>query len=210
MPTQAKLRVLVIDDAVYNQQSARETLASHDLTVLGSIEDAYRLLIERTRRNSDHEPDIGFDAVLTDLWLASPAVRRRSDGMLFSLGTHVRRDREYVTKFMPAGLIFAICAKNNGVRHVAICSDAHNHSFDRLSVLTPLIFRNTSPNAIRFFETGNGVEGKRYDSTANRIISISDEEEELLAEDRSRELHAVKDWGRVLKDTLQEDGDFEN
>lgn len=41
------LKILVIDDSPVNQQSARETLTGHNLTVVGTYDEAYKLLCTR-------------------------------------------------------------------------------------------------------------------------------------------------------------------
>lgn len=54
------MRILVIEDNPIHQESARETLLGHETTIVGTVDDAWRLLSERP---------FPYEAVLTDMLL---------------------------------------------------------------------------------------------------------------------------------------------
>lgn len=100
------MRILVIDDKQEHIKSACETLSDHDVVTANSISQAWNIL-------DDEE---SFDAVLTDLHLP------RGDWS----GAVSFRQIEDVEE-LPAGLVFALRAVNEGVRTV-IYTDKHHHN----------------------------------------------------------------------------------
>ena len=99
------MKILVVDDNATYQQSARDTLANHDLTVVGTYDEAQALLA----------PNHNFEVVLCDLLL--PASGQ-------SLGT---RGEQYRGKEMPVGIFLALLAARNGADYVAVLTDANHH-----------------------------------------------------------------------------------
>ena len=59
------MRILVIDDSPVHQQSARQTLGGHDLTIVGSYDEGQKLVGK----------GLGFEAVL---WISSCRQAARS------------------------------------------------------------------------------------------------------------------------------------
>jgi len=108
-------RILVIDDQSCNVASAHQTLGGFEVTVVDTISAAYKLL----------ESGAKFDLVLTDLWMP----RGDFKGAM-SIGDEPSTP-------VPAGLVFALKAANDGMR-VIICSDQDHHK-DRLCSLLDLI-----------------------------------------------------------------------
>ncbi len=108
-------KLLVIDDQPYNVASAHLTLKGYDYKVVDSIATAYNLL------NSGEK----FDVVLTDLWLPRGEF------------TGAMRGGDTATTLIPAGLVFAIRAMNDGMK-VVICTDSDHHQ-DRLCSVMDLI-----------------------------------------------------------------------
>lgn len=101
-----RMKILVIDDMPYNVASAHLTLKDFDYRVVDSIEKAYEILKTNEK----------FDVVLTDLWLP------RGD-FIGEIGSC----EDPVTKPIPAGLVFAIRASNEGMK-VVICTDSDHHN----------------------------------------------------------------------------------
>lgn len=100
------MKILVIDDTPRNQESAHSTLVGHDVTVIGTVKEAYEAL----RKG-------GFDAVLTDLFMPIGDFRGA-----------VNRQRVGTPQGeLPVGLVFALKASNMGIRTV-ICTDADHHA----------------------------------------------------------------------------------
>lgn len=114
------MKILVIDDSPIHQNAARKQLAAeHDLTVVGSYDEAVRLLepcINASGRWQNGEfPKHGFDVVLTDLLM--PA-----SGMLQGKGM------KFVGQEMPVGIFLALLAAKNGAKHVAVFTDSDHHA----------------------------------------------------------------------------------
>lgn len=108
-------KILVIDDQPYNVASARMTLEGFDCRVVDNIAEAYDVLKSGER----------FDIVLTDLWLP----RGTFTGAMW--------EGDSADTQIPAGMVFAMKAANNGMR-VIICSDSDHHE-DRLCSLLDLV-----------------------------------------------------------------------
>lgn len=123
------MKILVIDDQPCNIESARLTLQGHDFMTAASIEEAYEILRSGER----------FDVVLTDLWLPSGSFR----------GALARDYYPAPTAQIPAGLVFAISAANNGMK-VVICTDSDHHQ-DILCSVMDLINRATPPKERTIF-----------------------------------------------------------
>jgi CheY-like chemotaxis protein len=125
------MKILVIDDSPWNVASAHFTLKGHDYQVVDNIKDAYDIL--RTGEK--------FDVVLTDLWLP----RGEFSGAM-------ARHRDEADTMIPAGLVFAIRAMNDGMK-VIICTDSDHHK-DRLCSLLDLLNEGTygKEKAISFVE----------------------------------------------------------
>ncbi len=122
-------KLLVIDDQPYNVASAHMTLTGYDYKVVDSIATAYNLLKSGER----------FDVVLTDLWLPRGEF------------TGAMRGGDTATTPIPAGLVFAIRAMNDGMK-VVICTDSDHHQ-DRLCSVMDLIGDGTSEKkGIHFVE----------------------------------------------------------
>lgn len=121
------MRILVADDMPANLESARQTLAGHDLTLCGTVEEACHALGFRapSAPATVTEP---FDAVLTDLWMPMPLPERSK-----LLGVHFsKRDTGGLA---PVGLIFALRAVNQGTRFVAILTDSDHHTDPLVTVM---------------------------------------------------------------------------
>lgn len=114
-------KVLVIDDQPCNVASAHLTLGeNYEYKVVDSITDAYDILASGER----------FDVVLTDLWLPRGDFTGSMSGV------------DSATTPIPAGLVFAIRAMNDGMK-VVICTDSDHHK-DRLVSVLDLINDGTS------------------------------------------------------------------
>lgn len=132
------MHILVVDDTPANLASAYQTLAEHDLTICGTVEEACRALGFRPGARAVI-PSHPFDAVLTDLWMPMPPVERST-----LLGVYF--GRKQIDGLSPVGLVFALRALNLGVRFVAILTDSDHHS-DSLVTFMDLIDGQWSGNA---------------------------------------------------------------
>ncbi|EKD64547.1 MAG: hypothetical protein ACD_50C00345G0003 [uncultured bacterium] len=139
------MRILVVENDPKHQQSARETLADHDLTIATSIGEAWKM-------------ELGaFDAVLTDLYLPTANIpfqcclpsEKGPDGEWYTPGWVTKyhpwegspcSTEEKVSSEIPAGLVFALTAANIGVRTL-ILTDTDHHR-DVLVGLLDLLVRS--------------------------------------------------------------------
>lgn len=113
------MKILVIEDAQRNVESAYKTLGEHDLTVLASVEEAAEIAWTGA---------IGkFDAVLTDLYLPTP---EKVPNYCPQYGV----DDIGLGDQIPAGLAFALIAVSHGIEHVGILTDSDHHR-DRMCAL---------------------------------------------------------------------------
>jgi len=109
-----KLNILVIEDSAAHQQAAREQLAEHNLTIVGTFPEAMRALgshMFAKMGKKAYEYEGNFDVVLTDMEM--PVDKR-----LESLDHGNVKDTS-----APYGLILALRAAQVGVKYVAMITD---------------------------------------------------------------------------------------
>jgi CheY-like chemotaxis protein len=184
------MRILVIDDAPWNIESAKATLNDHELYTLSHVPDAYDEL-SAWKRDYYH-PRNPPDVLLTDLWLPVGEARVGLGEYAPYYGGHGYNKERAEDRFLeqiPAGLIFALRAKNLGIP-AAICTDTDHHS-DRFNALVE------SLSGLPKFEARNyAIEGRVADRATGQVI-----EKPLSERDPKREAY-IKDWGSVLERLL--------
>ncbi|MBT7007781.1 hypothetical protein HN958_04760 [Candidatus Falkowbacteria bacterium] len=144
------MKVLVIDDSPLNQESARQTITDHDLTVVGTYDEAYDLLLVSFHgRPQCNEP---FEVVLTDLLM--PAGSRNQCGP----------GKEFVGQEMPVGFALALNAVLHGAKYVGVVSMGEHHHHPALAMLDRLGSYGgwndrspTGPTPVRFNMNGAKV-----------------------------------------------------
>ncbi|HAO64931.1 TPA: hypothetical protein DCQ44_03040 [Candidatus Taylorbacteria bacterium] len=100
------MKVLVFDDSQINRSAAQAQLKDHDLTVVGTYDEAQKLLTTQK-----------FDAVLTDL-LVPASDRAQGGGGL-----------KYVGQEMPIGIFIGLLAAvKSRAKYVAVFTDSDHHS----------------------------------------------------------------------------------
>lgn len=165
------MKILVIDDTYANQESARKTLAQHDVTIVGDTVEAQKLLKAKS---------FEFEVVLTDLLMPLPAAVMGSEREWVhpfgGYGTCVKP--EACEGEHPVGMGFALLAALRGAKLVAVVSNLSHHSHPIGAQLDSFDWRSgTSPIQI---------EGAR-------MMLIN--EPEMIAIDGGER---GKDWGWVL------------
>lgn len=131
------MRILVIEDTLENIEAAKEQLKEHELTVATSVKEAYMIL---WGQNSTHNPKVPFDVVLTDLYL--PAPDEPFQGWAFyPTDNSPAVDSYRLGDLMPAGLVFAIVASQQGSK-VGILTDTDHHK-DQVVALLDLVTGET-------------------------------------------------------------------
>lgn len=106
------MKILVIDDSSIHQAAAKRQLTDHDLTVVGTYDEAQALL--GYNKWNDRSDRHDFEVVLCDL--------------LMPASGQMQASFELVGKEMPVGIFLAILAAKNGAKHVAILTDCNHHS----------------------------------------------------------------------------------
>lgn len=131
------MKILVIDDSANHQKSAQQVLGTlHDLTVVGSHDEALELLETKLdeakyktlcaqykeqgvkdyyRRAADESRLPYWDAVLCDLLMPAGRNAQGGDGL------------KYVGQEMPVGWSLAITAALRGAKYVAVVTDMNHH-----------------------------------------------------------------------------------
>ena len=110
------MRILIVDDSAAHRKTAKQQLKTHDLTIVGTYEEAERLLKETSL-----EKNPKFDAMLTDLMLPGPGGAAG--------GT------KFVGEEMPIGTLLALIAIFHGVQYIGILTDTNHHDHPASSCL---------------------------------------------------------------------------
>lgn len=105
------MKILVIDDSVANQESAKSQLAEHDLTVVSTYDDGLELV-------RDKDLKCHFDVVLADLLMPASSRQINPNGK----GVHL------IGQEMPVGIFLALSAATNGAKYVAVLTDSSHHA----------------------------------------------------------------------------------
>jgi CheY-like chemotaxis protein len=109
------MKILVIDDKKVNRVSAQQTIAGHDLTIVGNYDEAVRQLDSQE-----------WDVVLTDLLM--PAGRDAQGGV----------GLQYVGQEMPVGFALALLAALRGAKYVAVVTATNHHNHPASAMLDRL------------------------------------------------------------------------
>ncbi len=192
-------KVLVIEDESYNLESAKSTLNDYDLTVIGTIEEANKIL------RADVDGNFEYDVMLTDLWIPTPELVEECETNVFANMGTVSVDKLHIfegaslDKSMPAGLVFALKASNLGVPYIGILTDSSHHH-DRLSLLLDTL-RESGLNRVHKFVDTPFVGGCYFDKEKGSVVNSTD-----TPPDCNNSNHRfIKDWGRALRMLLETD-----
>jgi hypothetical protein len=99
------MKILIFDDSVTNRNAAQAQLKDHDLTIVGTYDEAEKILDGPTT----------FDVVLTDLLVPAS---RRAQGSMALVGVE-----------MPVGIFIGLLAAVRGrVKYAAVFTDSDHHS----------------------------------------------------------------------------------
>lgn len=140
-----KMNILVVDDSVNHQKTAKQVLgAKYNLTVVGSYDEALELLAQKRDREKfallrDQYKEQGvedyfekakaesllpyWDVVLCDLLMPAGSNAQGSKGL------------KYVGQEMPVGWSFAITAALRGAKYVAVVTDMNHHDHPASAML---------------------------------------------------------------------------
>ncbi len=99
------MKILVFDDNATHRAAAQAQLKDHDLTIVGTYDEAQKLLLS----------GLGFDVVLSDLLVPASGQAQGSS--------------RYVDTEMPVGIFIALLAAvRGGAKYVAVFTDSDHHS----------------------------------------------------------------------------------
>jgi len=187
------LRILVIDDSPRHRESAKQTLAEHELTIASSFKEAISLL---TYTGSwDHYLEAKREAGLTrqspnyeqvDFELLQQFAPPSFDVVLTDMELPVEKfsyEEVRPGETAPLGLILAMFAGYVAVPYVAMVTDAGHHGTAMASALG-LIGR-------RLFEEPASAPSFKVNGSRVQYVHAPLTEE------------GGKDWGQVLKDLLK-------
>lgn len=190
------MRILVIEDSEKHVESAKMTLSSHELTIIGSFDEFRKAF---GGENIIETPP--FDVVLTDMNM--PMGKRNPYGSNY--------DREKAESY---GLIIALKAAMAGIKFVALLTDANHHNDGMSSALGDLHgayygdFIKTSPHRVgnkNFFNI-NGARVAFLHAPFYKDRKAADLPEypcpDEMTSSEKNEWELRKDWGRVLSDLI--------
>lgn len=156
------MKILVIDDTLINQASARQTLGGHELTIVGDYDMAHELLAEpeadyrmveaeKERRGLKY-----WQGMLQDEYEALEAATKKIKAelrppppfevvlcdLLMPAGREAQGDKgsKYVGQEMLVGFALALMAVLQGAKYIAVVTATNHHDhpasamLDRLSV----------------------------------------------------------------------------
>lgn len=159
------MRILVIDDTSIHQMSARQTLVGHELTVVGTYDEAYELLEEPAapwQTVSDELDRRGFKdpyaKETTDVERADRLMERIKlekelcpppsfDVVLCDLLMPAGKTQmgpkgmKYVGQEMPVGFALSLMAAIHGAKYVAVVTDTNHHDHPAAAMLDPFLSR---------------------------------------------------------------------
>lgn len=154
------MKILVIDDSQLHQQSARQTLEGHEFTIVGTYDEAHKLL---------QEPHANYEAVKAELerrgFTKNPYDKSTTDEeqkarweeqkrvevelcpppsfdvvlsdllMPASRMTMGDKGMEYVGQEMPVGFALSLMAAIHGARYIAVVTDTNHHDHPASAML---------------------------------------------------------------------------
>ncbi|MDD9868001.1 MAG: hypothetical protein OXU73_01585 [Candidatus Campbellbacteria bacterium] len=158
------LRVLVIDDSERHQKSARLTLADHDLTIVGTYEEAEKILLPAIYKAGGPKVEeemerLGFSTDVKSYkdWEEFRKVQKEIAKKLFPTFDAVlcdllmpvvhmsvlreQKNEEYAGEEMPFGFSLAFQAAKHGAKYVAVVTDTGHHDHPASAMLDPLSFK---------------------------------------------------------------------
>lgn len=160
------MRILVIDDSTIHRTSAEQTLVGHDVTIVGTYDEAHKLL---------RKPEASFEAMEAELkrrgfkslydQTASKEERDASrmewerlkqelcpppsfDVVLSDLLMPASRmtmgseGMKFVGQEMPVGFALALMASQHGAKYVAVVTDTNHHNHPASAMLDSFQARN--------------------------------------------------------------------
>ena len=178
------MRILVIDDSQLHQTSARQTLGGHDVTIVGTYDEAHELLQEPRASYKAVDAELkrrGFknpydqDATKEEKIAARTEQKRLkqelcpppsfdtvlSDLLMPASEMTMGPDGlKYVGQEMPVGFALSLMAALHGAKYVAVVTDTNHHDHPASAMLDPFASRthgHLAANPPRFVINGAKV-----------------------------------------------------
>lgn len=185
------MKILVFDDNPLHRKAAEVTLKGHELTIVGTYDEAQAALVPKGGRAPD------FDVVLTDL-MVFPSAQAQADKLKFA--------REE----MPLGTTIALLALYAGIKNVAVVTDTSHHEHPASAAFD--CFRQNESRAQGFRLLCTGRVGCIFiDKATGELLSYDD----VVYSDEGRKKYGSnpwasdlldvggKDWGKVLEELME-------
>lgn len=123
------MKILVIDDSPVHQQSARQTLEGHDITIVEGYDEALKSLGCYFLGSQNRKQE--FDVVLTDLMMPAGMGGFGGDG------------KQYIGQEMPMGFLLVLMAVlHSGAKYLAVVTDTNRHAHPASRALDLFIGRD--------------------------------------------------------------------
>lgn len=213
------MKILVVEDRPKHQESVREQLAEHELTIVSSFRESWNLLV----RKFDQSKVDQILGVKTERYFMDPrseawdeAREKAEEASLIPVPFEVvltdmcmegwrrkvvtREGRRYSQRVampeMPLGLIIALMAADRGVKYIAVVTDRdHHHTAAAIDQIQPL----------EYFSAPVGARpAPNFTINDSRVMFVvapyfyGDRPNTHYVETADRTAH--KDWERVLRD----------
>jgi len=172
------MKILVFDDTKLHRDVAKVQLTGHDLTIVGTYDEA-----EAALTSSE------FDVVLTDLMVPPSEKWYQSHG------------REYDATPMPLGSIIALLALSKGTKKVGVVTETSHHSHPASMAIEHLATANTG---FKVLADTNPCEW--FDPATLEIVSLDFVYETPAGKEKypnkTKDLCLAKDWSKALDSLL--------
>lgn len=182
----SKLDILVVEDTKRHQESSRDLLRGHDITLVDNFDEAVEL-IGRER----------YDILLTDMFFPQG-----------NIGQCKMTDRKRAHIPEDLGTYLALYAARRKIPNISIVSDSNHHDNSQTYAMVDLISnRGNSYLTIDTSRVFYPLACFLWKTPSGKYLDAEFDDEELNGECTSKELVQVKDWARALrqiKDNLVE------
>jgi CheY-like chemotaxis protein len=151
------MKILVIDDSPIHRQSARQTLVGHDLTIVGTYDEAYKLLKKELADSDAVHAELGpyqpgpneeeylvnfgaeYNRISKKLCPPAPFDVVLSD-LLMPAGKQAQGPigKPYIGQEMPVGFALSLMAAYQGAKYVAVVTATNHHDHPASAMLDPI------------------------------------------------------------------------
>lgn len=214
------MRILVFDDSVMNQEAARAQLKDHDLTVVGTYDEAQKLL----------EPGVDYDLMDEILreqfgdfvpWNSNDEHKKAEytkakeeaedeafnrpnfdvvlTDLLVPASSQEQSTPEFIGKEMPVGIFIGLMAAVRArAKHVAVFTDSNHHAHPASACFDVFNYEHDENRPMAFMVDDSKV---LLSNTRNWVETFdpADLSKALGYEEYKENVVSAKNWGKLLE-----------